>query len=137
MNKELYEIVISEIDVYFGDGDCIEPCDKKACAEMIVEVLKKAGYRKADDLVAEIAGLTGKLEALEQDNENLRRTIEEGAETIETPFERYLLDKLLRGGEDCCAYCAKAPENEACLSENEDDCRAGIRAFYEKFVEGK
>lgn len=78
MNKELYEIVISEIDVYFGDGDCIEPCDKKACAERIVEVLEKASFRKANDLMDEIAGLTGKVEALQRDNENLRRTLEQG-----------------------------------------------------------
>ncbi len=31
----------------------------------------------------EIAGLTGKVEALQQDNENLRRTLEEGRETVD------------------------------------------------------
>ena len=102
MNKDLYEIVISEIDVYFGDGDCIEPCDKKACAARIVEVLEKVGYRKAD-----------------------------------ASFERYLLDKLLKSGCDCCSICAHTPPNELCESENVEDCYCGIREFYEKFVEGK
>lgn len=31
----------------------------------------------------EIAGLTGKVEALQHDNENLRRTLEEGRETVD------------------------------------------------------
>ena len=37
-----------------------------------------SGFGKVDELNAEIAGLTGKVEALQQDNENLRRTLEEG-----------------------------------------------------------
>ena len=105
--------------------------------EKIVDAVWGANYRKTDELNAEIAGLTGKVEALQQDNENLRRTLAEGAESSATPFERYLLDKLLHSAEDYCAYCANAPADEVCLSENKDDCRAGIRAFYERFVEGK
>ena len=95
-----------------------------------------SGFGKVDELNAEIAGLTGKVEALQQDNENLRRTLEEGAESDETSFERYLLDKLLHSAEDYCAYCVRGQSEEPCL-ENGDDCRAGIRAFYERFVEGK
>ena len=104
-----------------------------------METLYKLKCNELESANSEIAGLTGKVEALQQDNENLRRTLEEGAESIETPslFEQYLLDRLLCDAEDCCAYCANAPADEACLSENDDDCRAGIRAFYEKFVEEK
>lgn len=137
MNKELYDTVLAEIKVQFGAGDYIEPRDREACAELIVEVLEKAGYRKANDLMDEIAGLTGKVEALEQDNENLRRTLEEGAESIETPFERYLLDKLLHGAEDYCAYCVFSPIDRPCFNEDREECRRGIREFYETFVEGK
>ncbi len=78
MDKELYDTVLAEIKVQFGAGDYIEPEDREMCAKMIVEVLEKADYRKANDLMDEIAGLTGKVEALQQDNENLRRTLEEG-----------------------------------------------------------
>ncbi len=66
-----------------------------------------------------------------------RVLVKEGYCKADTSFERYLLDNLLHSAEDYCAYCANAPADEACLSENENDCRAGIRAFYEKFVEGK
>ncbi len=63
--------------------------------------------------------------------------VEAGYRKADASFEQYLLDRLLCDAEDCCAYCANAPADEACLSENKDDCRAGIRAFYEKFVEEK
>ena len=66
-----------------------------------------------------------------------RVLVKAGYRKPETSFERYLLDKLPHGAEDYCAYCANAPADEACLTENEEDCRAGIRAFYERFVEGK
>lgn len=60
-----------------------------------------------------------------------------GYRKADASFERYLLDKLLHSAEYYCAYCANTPTDEACRSENTDDCRAGIRAFYEKFVEEK
>ncbi len=41
-----------------------------------------SGFGKVDELNDEIAGLKGKVEALQQDNENLRRTLEEGREAI-------------------------------------------------------
>ena len=72
------------------------------------ENVVNAGYRKADKVSEElknalsdaihsftrmetlyklkcneIAGLTGKVEALQKDNENLRRTLEEGRETVD------------------------------------------------------
>lgn len=55
MNKELYDTVIAEIKVQFGAGDYIEPEGREACAEMIVEALEKAGYRKADEVRKETA----------------------------------------------------------------------------------
>ena len=42
-----------------------------------------SGFGKVDELNDEIAGLTGKVEALQQDNENLRRTVEEGREAVD------------------------------------------------------
>ncbi len=81
----------------------------------------------------ERAGLLG-----EYYNKSVARVlVEAGYRKADASFERYLLDKLLHGAEDYCAYCANAPADEACLTENEEDCRAGIRAFYERFVEGK
>ncbi len=44
----------------------------------IAECLQDENYRKADDLLDEIAGLTGKCEALQKDNENLMRAFEAG-----------------------------------------------------------
>lgn len=49
----------------------------------IAECLQEEKYRKADDLLDEIAGLTGKCDALQKDNENLLRTLEEGREVVE------------------------------------------------------
>ncbi len=54
-----------------------------------------------------------------------------------TSFERYLLDKLLKSGCDCCSICAHTPPNELCESENVEDCYCGIREFYERFMEEK
>ena len=62
--------------------------------------------------------------------------VEAGYRKADTSFERYLLDKLLHSAEDYCAYCVRGQSEEPC-DENGDDCRAGIRAFYERFVEGK
>ena len=42
-----------------------------------------SGFGKVDELNAEIAGLTGKCEALQKDKENLTRTLEEGRETVD------------------------------------------------------
>lgn len=102
-----------------------------------METLYKLKCNELESANNEIAGLTGKVEALQQDNENLRRTLEEGAETSETPFERYLLDKLLHGAEDYCAYCVFSPIDRPCFNEDREECRRGIREFYETFVEGK
>lgn len=44
------------------------------------ENVVNAGYRKADDLLDKIADLTGEVEALKKDNENLMLTLEEGRE---------------------------------------------------------
>ena len=63
--------------------------------------------------------------------------VEAGYRKADASFERYLLDKLLKSGCDCCSICAHTPPNELCESENVEDCYCGIRAFYEKFVEGK
>ena len=46
--------------------------------EKIVDAVWGANYRKTDELNAEIAGLTGKVEALQRGNQNLRRTLEYG-----------------------------------------------------------
>ncbi len=62
--------------------------------------------------------------------------VEAGYRKADASFERYLLDKLLHSAEDHCAYCVRGQSDEPCL-ENGDDCRTGIRAFFEKFVEGK
>ena len=102
-----------------------------------METLYKLKCNELESAKDEIAGLTGKVEALQQDNENLRRTLEEGAESSETSFERYLLDKLLKSGCDCCSICAHTPPNELCESENVEDCYCGIREFYERFMEEK
>lgn len=65
-----------------------------------------------------------------------RVLVKAGYRKADASFERYLLDKLLHSAEDYCAYCVQGQSEEPCL-ENGDDCRAGIRAFYERFVEGK
>ena len=62
--------------------------------------------------------------------------VEAGYRKADASFERYLLDKLLHSAEDYCAYCVRGQSNEPC-DESGEDCRAGIRAFYEKFVEEK
>ena len=66
-----------------------------------------------------------------------RALVKAGYCKADTSFERYLLDKLLRGGEDYCAYCVFAPIDRPCFNEDKDECRTGIREFYETFVEGK
>lgn len=71
MNKEK-EIVA--IEKTLAKAGLLSEHYNKAVARVLVE----ASYHKFEDLEAEIAGLTGKAEALQQDNENLRRTIEEG-----------------------------------------------------------
>ena len=48
-----------------------------------METLYKLKCNELESANSEIAGLTGKVEALQQDNENLRRTLEEGRETVD------------------------------------------------------
>ena len=43
-----------------------------------MKVVCEAGYRKANELEAEIAGLKAKVEILQNENDNLRRTLKEG-----------------------------------------------------------
>ncbi len=47
MDKELYKLVVDEINVNIGDS--IAYCDKRDCAKAVVEMLEDEGYRKADD----------------------------------------------------------------------------------------
>ena len=47
-----------------------------------METLYKLKCNELESANNEIAGLTGKIKAFEQDNENLRRTIEEGCEEV-------------------------------------------------------
>ena len=58
--------------------------------------------------------------------------VDAGYRKADASFERYLLDKLLKSGCDCCSICAHTPPNELCESENVEDCYYGIREFYEK-----
>ncbi len=54
-----------------------------------------------------------------------------------TPFERYLIDKLLQSGEDCCKLCAILPRKglcEAFVTDVQIDyevCHRGIREYFE------
>lgn len=78
-------------------------------------------------------GLVEKRECAEQIVEDLETV---GYRKADASFERYLFDKLLHSAEDYCAYCVRGNSDEPC-DENGDDCREGIREFYEKFVEEK
>lgn len=76
--EELKLIIAENMAKYSKAGMPYEEA-LKMCALGILA----SGFGKADELNDEIAGLTGKVEALQQDNENLRRTLEEGREAVD------------------------------------------------------
>ena len=53
MDKELYKLVVDEIDVSIGDS--IAYCDRRDCAKAVVEMLEDECYRKADEVRKETA----------------------------------------------------------------------------------
>lgn len=59
MDKKLYDIVYNAITTQFGAGDYIENGDREACAEQIVEDLKKAGYRNIGEAWVDEKDLKG------------------------------------------------------------------------------
>ena len=72
--EALKAIIIKNIQTPDKNNRCYDEAALRKCALDILE----NGFGKIEGYSAEIAGLTGKVEALQQDNENLRRTLEQG-----------------------------------------------------------
>ena len=98
-NNELYDIIMKYVEVFFKDGQTVEPFDKRPFAKTLSEVLDLMGYKKKNivekDVAKIIYGSLYKTALLFKDSElrisanDIKETAESvyGVDIVEYPYK--------------------------------------------------